>query len=362
MVDPQALHVAALDQIEHQPMRLLEQLGQFHAQAGELIYIEESPVIDLFGSDPPISNPICLNFEQLMQPLEARRVAGLTGELSQCALDAACKTRFTSAFDEPLLQFSGALARTIRPEFVKGTKLAGQRCQRLTASFEDNRIAARRDRETMLEIPRTEVPRLGIKAENNLSFLKDEPIVIGQYRQQDPVLEIWADAVPIDVEISGKRRLSAPFENIAPPAVVAADAHMVWDKIEDQPHAVRMQRVEKRAEVGLRADFRIEPVVIDDVVAVRRARTRLHDRRSVDMADAQRREVRHQLRRIGEGEPAMELQSISGPDRSEAVGQPAHSVDLRRRASAISAATRPSSVPGPISSKVLDKRRRQFGC
>src|SRR6266478_2040331 len=351
MVDPQALHVPALDQAEHEPMRLLEQLGQFHAQAGELVDIEKPPIIDLLGSDPPIGDPMRLHFEQLVQPLEARRITGLTGELHQCALDPAGETRFTSAFDEPLFQLSRALARTVRPEFVKRTKLAGQGCQWPTASFEDNRVAARRDRETMLEIPCAEAPRLGIKAERNLSLLEDEPVVIAQYGQQDPVLEVRPDAVPIDVEISGERRLSAPFENTAPPGVVAADSHMVRDKIEDQPHAVRMQRIEKRAEVRLRADFRIEPVVIDDVVAMRRAGTRLHDRRRVDMADAKRRKVRHQLRGVAEGEPAMELQSISGADRSEHVGQTAHSFDLRRRASSISAATWPSSLPGAISSK-----------
>src|SRR5271165_699239 len=159
MVDPQALHVSALDQAEHQSVRLLEQLGQFHAQAGELINIEEPSVIDLLCSDPPIGDPICLHFEEVVQPAEARRVAGLAGEPPQCVLDPAGETRLASAFDEPLLQFNRALARTVCPEFVKGTKFAGQGGQRLTSSFEDNRIAARRDREAMLEIPCAEAPR-----------------------------------------------------------------------------------------------------------------------------------------------------------------------------------------------------------
>ena len=272
------------------------------------------------------------------------------------------KTRFTSAFDEPLFQFSRALARAIRREFVKGTKLAGQGCQRLAASFEDNRIAARRDREAMLEIPCAEGPRLGIEAKRNLSLLEDEPIVIAEHRQQDPALEVWPNGVPIDVEIGGERRLW-PHSRTSRHQVLSLPIP-IWfgTKSRIKPHAVRMQRIEKRAEVRLRADFRIEPVVIDDVVAVRRARTRLHDRRGIDMADAKRRKVRHELRGVAKGEPAMELQAIGGADRREIVGQPAHSVDLRKRASSISAATRPSSVPAPISSKVLDKRRRQLGC
>src|ERR1700722_11796174 len=126
MIDPQALHVSALDQAEHQSMRLFEQLWQFNAQTGQLIDIEKPSVIDLLCGDPPIGDPICLRFEELVQPLEARRVTGLSGEPSQCVLDAVGKTRLTSAFDEPLLQFSRPLASAVRSEFVKGPKFGGQ--------------------------------------------------------------------------------------------------------------------------------------------------------------------------------------------------------------------------------------------
>jgi len=58
------------------------------------------------------------------------------------------------------------------------------------------------------------------------------------------------------------------------------------------------------------ADLRVDRVVVDDVVAVRAARPRLEERRCVEMADPQPREIRHQLDRIGEAELGVELEAI----------------------------------------------------
>ena len=43
---------------------------------------------------------------------------------------------------------------------------------------------------------------------------------------------------------------------------------------------------------------------IDHVISVRRARARRHDRRGIEMTNAERSEVGHQARRIGESEAA----------------------------------------------------------
>src|SRR4029077_5310179 len=158
---------------------------------------------------------------------------------------------------QPLPQFGRTLARIICPEFVKSAEFASQRGQRLTSCCEDYSVATRRDWEAVVEIPCTETPGLGIETKTNLSLLKDQPVMIAQYGQQNSTLEIRPNCVPVDVEIARERRLSSPFENIEPPRVVAADTHVVWDKIEDQTHTVHMQRIDKRPEVGLRADFRI---------------------------------------------------------------------------------------------------------
>src|SRR6202030_1872902 len=59
-------------------MGFLEQLGQFHAQAGQLVDVEETPVIDFFRSNAPIGDPVGLHFEQLVQARETQRVTRLT--------------------------------------------------------------------------------------------------------------------------------------------------------------------------------------------------------------------------------------------------------------------------------------------
>src|SRR5919197_3699117 len=110
-----------------------------------------------------------------------------------------------------------------------------------------------------------------------------------------------------------------------------------------------VQRIDERAEIRLGADFWIEPVVVDDVVAMRRAGARLHDRRRVEMADAECGEVRHQGSGVAECELAMELEAVSSADRREAVGVFAHQAAARRRASSISCATSPNAPLASIS-------------
>ena len=67
VIDPQALHVAALDQFADEPVRPLEHLRQLHPQASKLIDIEETAVIDLLGGDAPIGDAVRLGLEKAMQ-------------------------------------------------------------------------------------------------------------------------------------------------------------------------------------------------------------------------------------------------------------------------------------------------------
>src|SRR5271170_5630861 len=122
-----------------------------------------------------------------------------------------------------------------------------------------------------------------------------------------------------------------------------------------------VQLIDQRPEIRLRADFRIEPIVVDDVVAVRRTWARLHDRRCVDMADAERRQIWHESGRVAKREVAMELQTIGSADRRKTVRAFAHQAAERSRASSIKTATRRSAPPSTISPSVRDKCRCQLG-
>ena len=51
MVDAQPVQRSVGQHREDEFMRVIEKLGELHAQAGEIIDIEEAPVIDLIGGD-----------------------------------------------------------------------------------------------------------------------------------------------------------------------------------------------------------------------------------------------------------------------------------------------------------------------
>src|SRR5712691_2927523 len=139
----------------------------------------------------------------------------------------------------------------------------------------------------MIEIPGAEAPLYGIKAEIDAALFEDHAVLIAENPQQNPALEVGAGRIPIDVEIGGKRRFFTPFEGIEPPGVVTtANRHVVRDDIENEPHAMRVKRRHQGLEFRLAAEFRIDPVMADDVVAMVRPRARLHNGRGVEMADA----------------------------------------------------------------------------
>ena len=56
-----------------------------------------------------------------------------------------------------------------------------------------------------------------------------------------------------------------------------SDGHVVGDEVEDDSHAEGAQRVGKRGKLFVGAEFRIDLVVVGDVVAVLAAGTRLQN-------------------------------------------------------------------------------------
>ena len=64
MVDAQAVDLAAGDQIEHQPVRRVEDLGTLHPQCGQFVDVEEAAVVDLVGGDAPVGQPVRLLLDQ----------------------------------------------------------------------------------------------------------------------------------------------------------------------------------------------------------------------------------------------------------------------------------------------------------
>src|SRR5207253_7309313 len=68
-----------------------------------------------------------------------------------------------------------------------------------------------------------------------------------------------------------------------------------------------LQRLTQPLEGGLAAEFGVERVMIDDVVAVGAALAGFQERRRIEMADAQRLEIRHDRGRCIEIEVGRQL-------------------------------------------------------
>jgi hypothetical protein len=88
---------------------------------------------------------------------------------------------------------------------------------------------------------------------------------------------------------------------------------VIGDDVDDEPHAVRTQRVDQIVELGTAADLRIDLVVIDHVVAMLATRPRAQEWRAVEVAHAQPREVGDDGAGVLEAELAVQLHPIGRP-------------------------------------------------
>ena len=189
--------------------------------------------------------------------------------------------------------------RVARPE---------RRAQPVEPVAEDERDRARRDREEVVEVADGE--GAAVAREHELAALEDPAELVAQHRDEHLVVELRLERRPVDVERRRPDRRRAVLEEVHPPAVPGPDPHVVRDEVEEDPHPAAPAGV---GEPGVRlgaAELRREPPVIDDVVAVGRARGRLEHRREVDVGDAERLEVRHHPGRVVEAEPGVELEPV----------------------------------------------------
>src|SRR5260370_21222488 len=90
---------------------------------------------------------------------------------------------------------------------------------------------------------------------------------------------------------------------------------MVGNEIENQTEVVLFQRLAQSLEAGLAAELWIDFGVIDDVIAMGRALARLHERRSIEMRDAELLQIRHDRSGGVEIEVRRQLDAV-GRDRN----------------------------------------------
>src|SRR5262245_62647072 len=91
-----------------------------------------------------------------------------------------------------------------------------------------------------------------------------------------------------------------------------SDTHMIRDNVHNQSHTALFQLLCELLELLLRANFGIEARVVSYVVTVQAAGTRHHKGRGVTVGNPQVLQVVQQSRCLGEGEKAVQLQTVGG--------------------------------------------------
>ena len=328
MVDPQPLDPVGPHQFEDERMGPFENGGLLDAHPRQRVDVEEAAVVDVARRDAPVRQPVALQLEDAVERVEAFRDAlgavneverpvrrfGQLRRIGKDPLEAALER--LALGDEAIGPGGGGVLRQ-RPQPRRDREQLPVFRPRLVGGedqdpVEQDRIAQRADREAVLEMPEAEAAAALVARQLQLTLL--ERIAIAPAEEGQHQLAVGAEALPVDVEGHGMGRELPPFDHREPPRIVgAADAHMVGHDVEDQAETFLLQRLREPKKAFFPAEFRIDPHVVDDVVAMGRARPRCLDRRGIDMADAELGQIGQDRDRVVEGEAGMELQPVGRP-------------------------------------------------
>jgi hypothetical protein len=100
VIDPQALEPAVADHLEDEAVRLREHLRIFDAHAGQIVDIEEAPVVDVVDGDAPEGQPVVLVPEQIVERVGRPGIGRIRGEARAGALDRGRDLRIAGALGE----------------------------------------------------------------------------------------------------------------------------------------------------------------------------------------------------------------------------------------------------------------------
>ena len=280
-------------------MRGIKDLRQFHPDRGEIVDVEEAAVIDLLRRDAPEGKAISLIIHQLIERIEAARVARRAVDLGDRSLDRLQHLRrFLAAPVEPALDdlllprpLGDACRiglRAPRQIIERGDDalefgveiLVAMRREEIERDLQDVPIGAGRDRPFVLVV--VEIKRAGFEPHLQLAALEHAPVLIAEDRQQHLVVQVGLQRPPVDVEIGRVDGARAILEHVHPPRVERlADAHVVRDEVEHLAHPVRVQLGHEGVVFLARTDRGVQLVVIGDVVAVQALGARLKIGRGV---------------------------------------------------------------------------------
>ena len=233
VVDAQPVQHAFPNQLQRQRMHGVEDFVVFHTHAHQFADFEEAPPVDLLGRGAPPREPVMLAFQQIMQTRRAVRRA------IRCAVRCAVRC-------------AGIKRRADGSGVIPSRSRAGGQGQMLSARFDGIAISGR-----------------GVVNQSDVAGGQRLAIRLAQHRQQHFAVQRCVSRLPVDVERAGVAALRAMPQHIGPPRVRGVGGHVVGHDVGNQPQAVPVRRVGQPAQRGLAAQFRIDALMVNDVVTMR---------------------------------------------------------------------------------------------
>ncbi len=146
-----------------------------------------------------------------------------------------------------------------------------------------------------------------------MSCLKLGAVLIAQDGQQKLVAQLRLQRLPVKIKKFRKLRCAAVGQHVPPPRVCAqADSHVVGHNIQHLAHAVILELIYQLLQLFIAADFRIELVVVSNVITMLAAGSGLEDGRGINVRDAQRMQISDKTARILKAKAGVKLQAIRG--------------------------------------------------
>src|SRR6202044_3687843 len=88
-------------------------------------------------------------------------------------------------------------------------------------------------------------------------------------RNKDGPVTAKGQRAPINVKKIRKGRSGSEFQHVEPPRIVGAvHRHMVRHEVEKKPHVSSVERLPQNSKTFLASQFRIERIVVDDVISM----------------------------------------------------------------------------------------------
>ena len=280
---------------------MLEHRLELHAETREVVDIEEAAVVDfVLGDAVKRDAPELLADEPIeFAPVLVERLDPIIDRRPRFFAVIGQRNEFAFQGPRPF--------RDLRPPLRQVEKKVGHAIQRWVLVAKNLRIGQRTDGQLMGVVrPDRETP---VRFEFELELAASELFAIlrAQHRREQlPVL-----SRPIDVEPASVVGVRTPLQNIEPQRIVGAPhAHVIGNEVQNSAEPLTAEGFDHRCKVRLRPKFRIELIVIGDVIAVRAAGPRFEERRKIDVAHAEPRQVGRDRRRLAEAEAGSELQAI----------------------------------------------------